>query len=105
MAVLILLRSNKAHGTRQKAMLFMTGVVLINLIKDKLKIHTEENIIKNLHILRVKQCYPILMATIKHLDSKFYSAIFKSCEVISFRYLTRLFLILLNPFSSKASIA
>ena len=42
---LILLWNNKVHGTRQKAMLFMTGVVLINLIKEKLKIHTEDEII------------------------------------------------------------
>lgn len=50
---------------------------------QKLKEH-----IQNLKILKVKQCYPLLMATIKFIDKKYWQKIFFACEVISFRYLT-----------------
>lgn len=51
--------------------------------KDKM-----QKIIKGLHILKVKQCYPLLMLAIKELDEKKQERIFKMCEVVSFRYLT-----------------
>lgn len=44
--------------------------------------------VQNLRILRVKQCFPLLMATIKYLDKKYWEKAFFACEVISFRYLT-----------------
>ena len=47
-----------------------------------------KEIISNLHILKVKQCYPLLMVTLKKMRKKYWLKIFKACEVISFRYLT-----------------
>lgn len=47
-----------------------------------------KEIISNLHILKVKQCYPLLMVTLKKMQKKYWLKIFKACEVISFRYLT-----------------
>jgi hypothetical protein len=44
--------------------------------------------VQNLKILKVKQCFPLLMTTIKYLDKKFWEKTFFACEVISFRYLT-----------------
>lgn len=43
---------------------------------------------KSLHILKIKQCYPLLMIAIKELDEKKQEKILKMCEIISFRYLT-----------------
>lgn len=53
--------------------------------KDKLKL---KNYIQSLNVLKVKQCYPLLMAILKYLDKKHYEKVFKACEVITFRYLT-----------------
>ena len=47
-----------------------------------------KEIVQSLHILKVKQCYPLLMATLKKLNKKYWLNIFKACETISFRYLT-----------------
>lgn len=47
-----------------------------------------KDIVLNLHILKVKQCYPLLMVALKKIQSKYWLNIFKACENISFRYLT-----------------
>ena len=47
-----------------------------------------KKVIKNLHILRVRQCYPLLMVTLSKLDKKYQYKIFKACENLLFRYLT-----------------
>lgn len=47
-----------------------------------------KDIVLNLHILKVKQCYPLLMVTLKKFPSKYWINIFRACENISFRYLT-----------------
>ena len=47
-----------------------------------------KNIISNLHILKVRQCYPLLMITLSKMDKKYHQNIFKACENILFRYLT-----------------
>lgn len=47
-----------------------------------------KEIVSNLHILKVKQCYPLLMITLKKINRRYWISIFKACEVISFRYLT-----------------
>lgn len=44
--------------------------------------------VKNLHILRVKQCYPLLMVTLTRIEKRYQNNIFKACENILFRYLT-----------------
>lgn len=51
--------------------------------KDKL-----QRYMKSLHILKVKQCYPLLMVAMKKFEEKKYEKIFKICEIVSFRYLT-----------------
>lgn len=51
--------------------------------KDKL-----QRYMKSLHILKVKQCYPLLMVAMKEFEEKKYEKIFKMCEIVSFRYLT-----------------
>ena len=53
----------------------------------KEKTNLRENI-KFLKILKVKQCFPLLMAALKYVDKKYHKKIFYACEVISFRYLT-----------------
>lgn len=47
-----------------------------------------KTVVKNLHILKVKQCYPLLMITLTKLDKKYQYNVFKACENILFRYLT-----------------
>lgn len=44
--------------------------------------------VKALKILKIKQCYPLLMAMFQFIDKKYYEKIFKACETVSFRYLT-----------------
>lgn len=47
-----------------------------------------KQVIKNLHILKVKQCYPLLMVALTKLEKKYQYNVFKACENILFRYLT-----------------
>lgn len=47
-----------------------------------------KSIVCYLHILKVKQCYPLLMVTLSKIDRKYRANIFKACENVLFRYLT-----------------
>ncbi len=47
-----------------------------------------KSIVCYLHILKVKQCYPLLMVTLSKMDRKYRANIFKACENVLFRYLT-----------------
>ena len=47
-----------------------------------------KSIVCYLHILKVKQCYPLLMVTLSKIDRKYQANIFKACENVLFRYLT-----------------
>ena len=51
--------------------------------KNSLKV-----IVSYLHILKVKQCYPLLMVSLSKMDRKYLFNIFKACENVLFRYLT-----------------
>lgn len=53
--------------------------------KDKTNL---KPIIKSLHILKVKQCYPLLMVCLSKINKRFHFNIFKACENTLFRYLT-----------------
>ena len=53
--------------------------------KDKTRLKDK---ILALRILKIKQCYPLLMSMFRFIDKKYHEKILEACETVSFRYLT-----------------